>query len=384
MALLLLPKSMRVVRGRLVTLASGAAAGKFLRYEAVAPTVAAQTAYGIECEVTRPTRGAAVPCTLSQEPAQGRNRALTWRLLCWRWTPSLQPQQEGWSYYSCLSCSVENIAQWPAVALKHGRSLHAGKASPLCCLLSGLMQVSLSCRWRATVRCTTAAPCSSWTSGGTTPACGRARRPGASRTPAAHHSALCFVAHPWHTAAGGLRDHGLASSCTPGQVQRCACRPGTRSGLLQAGQRPARRPGGLRRGPGPCDVDCLVLLGGQRRARCACCKAPRRSASAPLCRDGVRGGAGCVRASTPRAARVCGARAARRPHSCTRCQSAGGACSWRRRAWSPSRRCRSRRSSDACTAAWPPWASRRAPARPAAAPPRLPCAPVPALLEEQP
>ncbi len=41
---------------RLVTLASGAAAGKFLQYEAVAPTVAAQTAYGIECEVrqTRP------------------------------------------------------------------------------------------------------------------------------------------------------------------------------------------------------------------------------------------------------------------------------------------------------------------------------------------
>ena len=36
---------------RLVTLASGAAAGKFLQYEAVAPTVAAQTAYGIECEV---------------------------------------------------------------------------------------------------------------------------------------------------------------------------------------------------------------------------------------------------------------------------------------------------------------------------------------------
>ena len=34
-----------------MTLASGAAAGKFLRYEAVAPSVAAQTAYGIECEV---------------------------------------------------------------------------------------------------------------------------------------------------------------------------------------------------------------------------------------------------------------------------------------------------------------------------------------------
>ena len=39
---------------RLVTLASGAAAGKFLRYEAVAPSVAAQTAYGIECEVPTP------------------------------------------------------------------------------------------------------------------------------------------------------------------------------------------------------------------------------------------------------------------------------------------------------------------------------------------
>jgi lycopene epsilon-cyclase len=36
---------------RLVTLASGQAAGRFLRYEAGAPTVAAQTAYGIEAEV---------------------------------------------------------------------------------------------------------------------------------------------------------------------------------------------------------------------------------------------------------------------------------------------------------------------------------------------
>eukprot|EP00884_Botryococcus_braunii_P003734 jgi/Botrbrau1/13361/Bobra.0158s0014.1 len=37
--------------GRLVTLAAGAAAAKFLRYEASAPLVAAQTAYGIEAEV---------------------------------------------------------------------------------------------------------------------------------------------------------------------------------------------------------------------------------------------------------------------------------------------------------------------------------------------
>lgn len=36
---------------RLVTLASGQAAGRFLRYEDDAPTVAAQTAYGIEAEV---------------------------------------------------------------------------------------------------------------------------------------------------------------------------------------------------------------------------------------------------------------------------------------------------------------------------------------------
>jgi hypothetical protein len=36
---------------RLVTLASGQAAGRFLQYEAGAPTVAAQTAYGIEAEV---------------------------------------------------------------------------------------------------------------------------------------------------------------------------------------------------------------------------------------------------------------------------------------------------------------------------------------------
>ena len=42
---------MRDLCCRLATLASGAAAGKFLRYEAVAPSVAAQTAYGIECEV---------------------------------------------------------------------------------------------------------------------------------------------------------------------------------------------------------------------------------------------------------------------------------------------------------------------------------------------
>jgi lycopene epsilon-cyclase len=36
---------------RLVTLAAGAAAGKFLEYEKDAPGVAAQTAYGIEAEV---------------------------------------------------------------------------------------------------------------------------------------------------------------------------------------------------------------------------------------------------------------------------------------------------------------------------------------------
>jgi len=36
---------------RLVTLAAGAAAGKFLKYEHKAPTVAAQTAYGIEVEL---------------------------------------------------------------------------------------------------------------------------------------------------------------------------------------------------------------------------------------------------------------------------------------------------------------------------------------------
>ncbi len=35
----------------MVTLAAGAAAGKFLRYEPAAPGVAAQTAYGIEAEV---------------------------------------------------------------------------------------------------------------------------------------------------------------------------------------------------------------------------------------------------------------------------------------------------------------------------------------------
>ncbi|GIL85682.1 hypothetical protein Vretimale_13250 [Volvox reticuliferus] len=40
-----------VYRSRLTTLAAGAAAGKFLRYEENAPIVAAQTAYGIEAEV---------------------------------------------------------------------------------------------------------------------------------------------------------------------------------------------------------------------------------------------------------------------------------------------------------------------------------------------
>ncbi|CAD7704594.1 unnamed protein product [Ostreobium quekettii] len=39
------------VRARLVTLASGAAAGKFLKYEEDAPATVAQTAYGIEAEV---------------------------------------------------------------------------------------------------------------------------------------------------------------------------------------------------------------------------------------------------------------------------------------------------------------------------------------------
>jgi len=39
------------VRARLVTLASGQAAGRFLKYEEGAPVVAAQTAYGIEAEV---------------------------------------------------------------------------------------------------------------------------------------------------------------------------------------------------------------------------------------------------------------------------------------------------------------------------------------------
>jgi hypothetical protein len=169
----------------------------------------------------------------------------------------------------------------------------------------------------------------------------------------------------WH-----IRGTSLQAACEAVAWQPCvlvepwpgaghARRPGTRGRLLRPGRRPARR-------TGPCDatlLDCPVLLGGRRRACCACCAAPRRSAL--LCRGGVRGGAGCARASTPRAARGCGARAARRPRSCTRCRSAGGACSWRRRAWSPSRRCRSRRSSGACTAAWPPWASRRAPALPA-------------------
>ncbi|KAK9814677.1 hypothetical protein WJX72_009604 [[Myrmecia] bisecta] len=40
-----------LIKSRLITIAAGAAAGKFLQYEDPAPTVAAQTAYGIEAEV---------------------------------------------------------------------------------------------------------------------------------------------------------------------------------------------------------------------------------------------------------------------------------------------------------------------------------------------
>ena len=43
--------SLQPMMRRLVTLAAGAAAGKFLKYEQNAPTVAAQTAYGIEAVV---------------------------------------------------------------------------------------------------------------------------------------------------------------------------------------------------------------------------------------------------------------------------------------------------------------------------------------------
>lgn len=41
----------QIVRSRLIVVAAGAAAGKFLHYEEAAPAVAAQTAYGIEAEV---------------------------------------------------------------------------------------------------------------------------------------------------------------------------------------------------------------------------------------------------------------------------------------------------------------------------------------------
>ncbi len=40
-----------VLSGRLVTVAAGAAAGRFVKYEDGAPTCAAQTAYGIEADV---------------------------------------------------------------------------------------------------------------------------------------------------------------------------------------------------------------------------------------------------------------------------------------------------------------------------------------------
>lgn len=44
-------KELNEVLCRLVVVAAGAAAGKFLHYEEAAPAVAAQTAYGIEAEV---------------------------------------------------------------------------------------------------------------------------------------------------------------------------------------------------------------------------------------------------------------------------------------------------------------------------------------------
>ena len=47
---------------RLVTLAAGVAAGKFLRYEENAPGVAAQTAYGIEAEVENYDQGEVGVC----------------------------------------------------------------------------------------------------------------------------------------------------------------------------------------------------------------------------------------------------------------------------------------------------------------------------------
>ncbi len=47
---------------RIVTLAAGAAAGKFLRYEEGAPSVAAQTAYGIEAEVDGYDEGGLPSC----------------------------------------------------------------------------------------------------------------------------------------------------------------------------------------------------------------------------------------------------------------------------------------------------------------------------------
>lgn len=45
-------KDQTALSGRLVTLASGAAAGRFLQYESGAPSAAAQTAYGIEADVS--------------------------------------------------------------------------------------------------------------------------------------------------------------------------------------------------------------------------------------------------------------------------------------------------------------------------------------------
>lgn len=66
-----------VARCRLVTLASGAAAGRFLEYEADAPRVAAQTAYGIEAYVEGYDQVGRAPRVLCMHTSDSRHTRTT-------------------------------------------------------------------------------------------------------------------------------------------------------------------------------------------------------------------------------------------------------------------------------------------------------------------
>lgn len=85
-----------------MTLAAGAAAGKFLEYERNAPTVAAQTAYGIEVEVEG-YEGAYDPSSMLFMDFR-RHHSGIWGAAAPRCGPSLAAHdQKRSSYASCLT-----------------------------------------------------------------------------------------------------------------------------------------------------------------------------------------------------------------------------------------------------------------------------------------